>query len=148
MIDEPGRLVLGAYALCVRDEALLLARMAPTVTFDAGAWTLPGGGVEFGEHPDAAVLRELHEETGLVGEPGPLLGVYSRRNDRSASRRAPPVHHVGLVYDVRVPGDPLVAEANGTTDLCAWVPIDALGALPLVDLASFGVELLRRRAER
>src|SRR5215212_9856068 len=131
MSDEAGRLVLGAYALCVRHEALLLARMSTHVTFDAGSWTLPGGGVEFGEHPDDAVLRELHEETGLVGERGRLLAVYSRRHDRSAPRPTQPVHHVGLVYDVRVSGDPLVPEVSGSTDLCAWVPIDALETLPL-----------------
>ena len=30
-------------------------------------WTLPGGGVEAGESPAAAVIRELAEETGLRG---------------------------------------------------------------------------------
>ena len=36
---------------------------------DAGrvVWTLPGGGVEAGESPAAAVIRELAEETGLCG---------------------------------------------------------------------------------
>jgi 8-oxo-dGTP diphosphatase len=143
--DESARFRLGAYALCLRDNALLLARMAADVTFDAGAWTLPGGGIEFGEHPDAAVLRELQEETGLVGELGTLLGVYSRRHDRSGSS---PFHHIGLLYEVRVPEDQLVMEVTGSTDLCAWVPIDTLGTIPLVDLASFAVELLQRRTER
>src|SRR5215213_901454 len=119
MESERGERRLGAYAFCVRaDGAVLLARMAPDSP-DAGSWTLPGGGVEFGEHPDDAVLRELQEETGLVGRRGPLLGVYSRRQDRSAARPTPPVHHLGLVYEVRVPGDPLVSEVSGSTDLCA-----------------------------
>jgi len=33
---------------------------------DAGLWTLPGGGVLWGEHPDQTVFREMEEETGLV----------------------------------------------------------------------------------
>ncbi|KAA6439306.1 NUDIX domain-containing protein [Dyadobacter flavalbus] len=31
-----------------------------------GVWSFPGGHVEFGEHPDQAVIREAFEETGLV----------------------------------------------------------------------------------
>ena len=31
-----------------------------------GVWSFPGGHVEFGEHPDQAVIREALEETGLV----------------------------------------------------------------------------------
>lgn len=30
-----------------------------------GVWAFPGGHVEFGEHPDQAVIREVFEETGL-----------------------------------------------------------------------------------
>ncbi|MFO6465249.1 RNA pyrophosphohydrolase [Jannaschia sp. KMU-145] len=33
-----------------------------------GAWQMPQGGIDPGEAPEAAALRELHEETGLVAE--------------------------------------------------------------------------------
>ncbi len=56
---------IGAYGLC-RDDAgrVLLARNSELSTFP-GLWTLPGGGVEQGEHPDDTVVREFAEETGL-----------------------------------------------------------------------------------
>lgn len=51
---------VSAYAVCVEDGRLLLARIAPgyTVGLD-GWWTLPGGGIEHGEDPRAGAVREL-----------------------------------------------------------------------------------------
>ena len=48
----------------IRSGRLLLVRIAGGL--DKGFWTLPGGRIEWGEHPDAALLRELEEETGAV----------------------------------------------------------------------------------
>jgi 8-oxo-dGTP diphosphatase len=68
--DEPGRRVtrVAAYALCVRDQRILLCRIADGSWSGVGQWTLPGGGLEFGEAPRDGALRELAEETGLLGE--------------------------------------------------------------------------------
>jgi len=42
-------------------------------------WHLPGGGVERGEPPAKAILRELQEEVGLQASGAPLLhGLYTR----------------------------------------------------------------------
>jgi 8-oxo-dGTP diphosphatase len=43
-----------------------------------GLWSLPGGRVEEGEDDAAALVREMAEETGLVVEPGPLVGRVRR----------------------------------------------------------------------
>jgi 8-oxo-dGTP diphosphatase len=44
----------------------------------AGLWSLPGGRIEPGETDAEALVREMHEETGLEIEPGPLLGTVRR----------------------------------------------------------------------
>lgn len=42
----------------------------------AGSWLLPGGGIELGENPAAAVRREVKEETGLDIDQPELFSVY------------------------------------------------------------------------
>lgn len=43
---------------------------------DNGVWELPAGGVDPGEAPAQAVVREVYEETGLKVRPTRLLGVF------------------------------------------------------------------------
>jgi 8-oxo-dGTP diphosphatase len=137
----PGRTRLGSYSLCV-DEAgrLLLARLS-AVEVEYGAWTLPGGGVDFGEHPDAAAIRELEEETGLVGEIEGIAGIFSHLYERSRWARGADLHFLGVVYRMRVVGGDLRDEVDGTTDAAAWFSRDEIADLRLVYLAKFGAGL-------
>ena len=80
------------------DSILLVKRGHPPF---AGTWALPGGFVEIGETTEAAVLRELREETGLSGMSPRLLGAYSD------PARDPRGHTVSLIYAVAASrGDP------------------------------------------
>lgn len=47
-----------------QNKVLLMKRSRPS-SDGLGYWELPGGGLEYGETPNQALLRELKEETGL-----------------------------------------------------------------------------------
>jgi 8-oxo-dGTP diphosphatase len=64
-MEARARTVLvAACALFDAEGRLLLARRPEGRSF-AGLWEFPGGKVEPGESPEAALIRELHEELGI-----------------------------------------------------------------------------------
>ncbi len=56
--------LVSAVALIDRDGRVLIAQR-PEGKSMAGLWEFPGGKVEPGETPEAALIRELHEELGI-----------------------------------------------------------------------------------
>jgi ADP-ribose pyrophosphatase YjhB (NUDIX family) len=129
--------------VCARDGAVLLTRNSALAPHP-DQWGLPGGGVNHGEHPRDAAVRETHEETGLDVEIGELLDVVSVHFTGVApSGRLEDYHAIGLVYrattsDEREPG---VVEVDGTTAHAAWVPLDDI-ASGAVDLGTITAQVL------
>ena len=127
-----------AYALChtIGPDGLLvlLSRLRDSVL-----WTLPGGGIDHGEDPAAAAVREVHEETGLPVVLRGMLDVDSIRfTGRGPSGRAEDFHGVRFVYDGVVPADvePRVVEVGGSTVEAAWHRVADLGRLQLTGLVT------------
>ena len=130
---------VAAYALST-DKAgrILLCRIAPSVA-PGKIWTLPGGGLEFGEPPEQAVLRELAEESGYQGEIVGLADVTDRVvTDSEGGGR---MHAIRIVYRVKVTGGDLRDEIDGSTDTCAWFTLDEASRLNLGGLAKHALSL-------
>jgi 8-oxo-dGTP diphosphatase len=129
---------VAAYAVVVRDDRILLTRLAPYLTPEE-RWTLPGGGIDFGEHPRDAVVREVREETGLDVTVGERAWIDSVHRPPAGANRGEDFHAVRIVYDGAVARDapaPRVVEEDGSTVDARWFPLAdvASGAVPVVAL--------------
>ena len=134
---------VGAYAVCLRDDAVLLAQLSRRTSWPGG-WTLPGGGVDHGEHPRDTVVREVHEETGLVVEVRELLEVDSIHfTGHAPDGTLEDYHSIRLLYrgEVAARDEPRVVEVDGSTSASAWVPLDRIDdpGLEVVDLVRLGL---------
>ena len=143
---QPFRLQrVAAYAVVTRrreGEQVLLTRLSGSAAHP-GRWTLPGGGVDHGEHPSVALAREVEEECGLACEVGALLGVHDTHFAGTApSGRIEDYHGVHLLYRASVAdGEPRVVEVDGTTDAVAWVPTAdvASGQVDVLDVVTYAL---------
>ncbi len=141
MPTTPKRQRVAAYAVIVRDDQILLTRLSPVVTSEE-LWTLPGGGLDHGEDPRHAVIREIHEETGLHAEVSDTARVYSAHMPQAwRSGRRVDAHAVRIVYEGWVaPGSPSprVVEVDGSTIEAAWVPLADVrdGTVPVTPLVT------------
>ncbi|MET9297604.1 NUDIX hydrolase [Streptomyces sp. NPDC003077] len=132
---------LAAYAVCVEDGRVLLARYVSPE--GQSTWTLPGGRVEHGEDPFDAVIREVAEETGCDAVVERLLGVDSRTIPAADARAGVEHQNVGIFYRARITGGRLRPEPNGATAESVWTPIPDVARLRRSSLVDVGLALAR-----
>ncbi|HVL39671.1 MAG TPA: NUDIX domain-containing protein [Fimbriimonadaceae bacterium] len=128
---------IASYAIVVREGKILLCRISKQLPGDVGRWTLPGGGIDFGEHPQSAAVREVREETGYGVRLAEVLAVDSEvfhHEDRQAQA-------VRIIYRAEIVEGDLASESHGSTDLCGWFTEEEARRLPLVNLARRGIDL-------
>lgn len=120
----------GVYGLAVHGGNVLLARISQRVPGGAGKWTLPGGGMDWGETAQETLVREMWEETGLEPSIGSILTVRSFPYDDADHE----YHVIQAVYRVEVSGEPRVTEVDGSVDAAAWHPVESLDSMPHTSL--------------
>ena len=108
-------------AIVTYAEQLLLVQRGPGA--GAGRWAVPGGRVERGETLAEAVVRELHEETGLHGVCGRFVGWAEIIDEH--------LHAVLLDFEVDLLefGEPV---AGDDARDARWVPLGEVASMDLV----------------
>ncbi|HTI66988.1 MAG TPA: NUDIX hydrolase [Caulobacteraceae bacterium] len=124
--------------VCLRGDAVLLIRRGTPPML--GAWSLPGGRIEWGERTRDAALRELSEETGVEAE---LLGLVEVADGLFGDGPVPDRHYVLVDYAARWrAGEPRPGDDAADA---AFHPLDGLEAL---GLWSETLRVIRLAAER
>jgi ADP-ribose pyrophosphatase YjhB (NUDIX family) len=128
---------VAAYAVIVDGSRVLLAHWNQN---GRSGWTLPGGGIEPGEDPSDAAVREVREETGFDAELDALIGVDSRViPDSQRVAGSGPLHALRIVYRAHIVSGELSNERDGSTDEARWFELSAIRSLRKVSLVDAGL---------
>ena len=122
MLKDVSALLLVVAAALVDGEGRVLVQQRPPGKPMAGLWEFPGGKVEAGELPEAALARELSEELGIA------LDCEALKPAAFASEALGTRHLLLLLYTLRAWDG--VPEARHATEL-RWVLPGALYALDM-----------------
>ena len=106
-----------AAAIIVRGSKILLVKRAREPY--KNTWMLPAGFIDFGEHPEETVVREVKEETGLKLVEAMLFKVLQSRDDP----RSP--GHFLFFYKVKVRGTKLKTDKEENQEI-GWFELKNL----------------------
>lgn len=110
--------LVGVSAVVVGGSEILLQRRA-----DDGRWATPGGVLEPGEEPAAAVVREVREETGLHVVTERMSSVVAE--EPTSYHNGDRVQFLDIAFRCRVVGGTLRADGEETLEV-RWFPLDGL----------------------
>ncbi|HYM25754.1 MAG TPA: NUDIX hydrolase [Vicinamibacterales bacterium] len=118
--EYPARPIVGVGAVILDGDRVLLVRRGREPL--KGEWSIPGGAVEVGETLEAAIAREVREETGLAIDIVGVATVLDRIRLDTDGR--PRFHYVLIDFVCRAAGG--IARCASDADAVEWVNVDAL----------------------
>lgn len=136
--EYPEAPIAGVGAVVIHGDSVLLVRRAHEPL--KGRWSLPGGVLELGETLEAAIAREVLEETGLAIETMLVVEAFDRISRDDAGRVQ--YHYVLVDFLCRVTGGSL-AFASDAMD-ARWVTRPELNAHGIYALEPFTVTVIEK----
>ena len=134
--------MLGVGALIIENGRILLVERGNPPLM--GYWSLPGGGVETGEHLEQAIKREVLEETGLEIEVLDFLEIFERIMPDAAGRIE--YHYVLIDYICKPTGGALCAATDASR--CEWFCDSELASLKITAGTVTVIEKAFRHVEK
>jgi 8-oxo-dGTP diphosphatase len=119
---------VAAYAVCRDGDRVLLLRESSR-SGTPGVWTLPGGAVWHGEHPESAVVRESVDEVGAQVRPDGLIDVVA--DTRVVPARGVTIHTDRVLYGAAAPVSIAERPPSPSIDEARWVSEDEAATMPL-----------------
>ena len=123
----PAQPVVGVGAVVLDGDRVLLVKRGHEPL--KGEWSLPGGAVELGETLEAAIVREVREETGLEVDAGPIVDVLDRLlYDRDGRVE---YHYVLVDFLCRPSGGAVCCASDA--EAAEWAPLERLESYGLAE---------------
>jgi 8-oxo-dGTP diphosphatase len=129
---------LAAYALIVDGQGRVLLTRQPDGKGHLGPWILPGGGVEHGEHPEEAMIREVREETGQRVLAGALRDVVSDLTTVGRRRRV--LHNIRLIYQATLVSPEPDGSGAALSENSRWLTLPEWQGLPLAPFTATALD--------
>jgi 8-oxo-dGTP diphosphatase len=113
-----------AFGVVLRDGRIAVVQV--TRPGEQPYYDLPGGGIDPGETPQAAVVREFGEETGLVVRAGRLLGRVDQHMVKSDGH---PANNRSTLMEAELAGEAVELKIEADHDLVWLEPLEAIARL-------------------
>ena len=139
MRKYPERPIVAVGAVIIDGARVLLIKRANEPS--KGEWSLPGGAVEIGESLEAALAREVREETCLDVTVGPVVEVLDRIRRDEVDRVE--YHYVIVDYLCHLRGG--TAACGSDADEVRWAALDDLASFRLTPSVQAVIEKARTR---
>ena len=122
------------------DGRFFLAKRGAKVRNEVGVWEFPGGGLEFGETLEAAIIRETEEEYGMQIKVNELVGV----SDCILAEEGQHWVSVGYLCSLNS-GEPRIREPDKCTEI-GWFTLEEIGRMSLNTPSQYELQLLLRKS--